>query len=262
MSKRFTNTTKWTKNPWFRALRPRHKLLWLFLVDECDQVGSWKVDLQLASMLIGDRYTDQDLKALEPKVMKLRNQEIWIPSFIVFQYATLKATSPAHKGIARNILRLIDGLPVKDQETVAVISSLKSVLSSETLSDPPGRVDDSTGKGKGKGEGKDPKKKKADKFDFESVYQLYPRKIGKADGMHRLRETITTQDQYDAFKKAVTNYAKSVAGRDLEKIKHFDTFVGPMDKPFWPDFIDYDPTAKTQAPKRDYSYLLNQGAPA
>jgi len=55
VSKRFTDSEKW-RDPWFRRLPTEYKLLWLYLLDECDVSGVWKVDLELATMIIGYTY--------------------------------------------------------------------------------------------------------------------------------------------------------------------------------------------------------------
>ncbi len=52
MGKRFTDTTKWT-DKWFRKLSVCEKLMFLWLVDNCDNAGFWEVDLELAAMQIG-----------------------------------------------------------------------------------------------------------------------------------------------------------------------------------------------------------------
>ncbi len=41
--KRFSETTKWD-DPWFRGLKPPEKLLFLFLVDNCNNAGFYELD--------------------------------------------------------------------------------------------------------------------------------------------------------------------------------------------------------------------------
>ena len=47
MAKRFIETTMWTGNKWFRKLEPKYKLLWFYLISNCDAVGVWEEDLEL-----------------------------------------------------------------------------------------------------------------------------------------------------------------------------------------------------------------------
>jgi hypothetical protein len=65
-------------------------------------------------------------------------------------------------------------------------------------------------------------------FDFESVYQLYPRKgEGKKAGMMKLERDITTEAKFERFKKAVENYAYlcRTRGTEREYVKMWSTFV-------------------------------------
>ena len=75
----------------------------------------------------------------------------------------------------------------------------------------------------------------AAKFDFEALYALYPRKVGKKRGLQRCRSQITSQRRYDQLHTAITNYAATMAreGRELSYIKHFDSFMS-----IWEDWIN------------------------
>ena len=53
MAKRFTDTEKW-KKPFIRGLEGAYKLLWLYICDDCDHAGIWQVDLEVASIRIGE----------------------------------------------------------------------------------------------------------------------------------------------------------------------------------------------------------------
>lgn len=81
------------------------------------------------------------------------------------------------------------------------------------------------------------------KFDFESLYQQYPRKIGKQSGMRRLNSRIKSESQFLAFKKALTNYLAHLEINAAEKrfVKHWSTFVNQYE-----DWIDYEPEDETQ----------------
>jgi hypothetical protein len=100
MAKRFTATEKWDK-AWFRKLSPRHKSLWQFLVDRCDQVGMWEVDVDSASHFINDStpITEDDFKIFGPRLEKFGNDKLWIVDFVSFQCGDLSERSPAHKPI-------------------------------------------------------------------------------------------------------------------------------------------------------------------
>lgn len=97
-------------------------------------------------------------------------------------------------------------------------------------------------------------------FDFESIYKKYPRKLGKAEGIARLKKMILSQEDYNNLSLAVDNYAKNCIEKGTEErfIRHFSTFVGTIDKPAWHEWLEYKFNANGK-PKRDFSYLLGEG---
>lgn len=100
MGKRMTATEKWDK-AWFRKLSPRHKSLWQFLVDKCDQAGMWEIDFDNASHYVNDitPITSDDLKAFGQRVEMYSSDKLWIVSFCDFQYENLSEKCPAHKPV-------------------------------------------------------------------------------------------------------------------------------------------------------------------
>lgn len=52
MPKRFSETDKW-KDEWFSGLNPMEKLVFLFLIDNCDNAGFFELNQRLNSFLIG-----------------------------------------------------------------------------------------------------------------------------------------------------------------------------------------------------------------
>ena len=101
MSKRFTDTEKWT-DPWFRRLPPKFKSLWEYLRDNCDQAGFWKVDVDYAIFHIGESFTPQEaLSALnEGKNRILSHGLHWqIVEFIPFQFGRLSEDCKPHRPI-------------------------------------------------------------------------------------------------------------------------------------------------------------------
>lgn len=98
--KRFTETTKWT-DPWFRKLRPSSKLLWFFLCEQCDCAGVIDLDLELASFMVGEPITQDDVDAIGTRLADLPNGKTRIVKFIEFQYGVLSESCPAHKPVLR-----------------------------------------------------------------------------------------------------------------------------------------------------------------
>lgn len=90
MSKRFIDTFIWTQNRWFRKLKPKDKLLWIYLICHCDSVGVWEEDFELASFIIGEEFIKEEVtKAFEGKIKWCTNKKLWIIDFCTFQYGLL-----------------------------------------------------------------------------------------------------------------------------------------------------------------------------
>jgi hypothetical protein len=105
MAKRFTDTEKYRKG-FIRALPGAYKLLWDFIVNECNHAGIWYVDFEIAQICLGKDMPVGKDKALrlfnegEERILELENGKKWlIIPFIAFQYGKLSATNLAHKGI-------------------------------------------------------------------------------------------------------------------------------------------------------------------
>lgn len=64
-------------------------------------------------------------------------------------------------------------------------------------------------------------------FDFEALYQKYPRKIGKKKGIEFLNRYVKNTEQYENISKAIENYAAhcKIQKTESQFIKHFSTFL-------------------------------------
>lgn len=96
-------------------------------------------------------------------------------------------------------------------------------------------------------EKKSPKKTthKAQEFDLEALYSLYPLKKGKAKGMAKLEKIIQSEADYAQMEGAIRAYASSVKGSAF--IQHFSTFVNGT----WKDYVGLTPE-----PPDDYLLIL------
>lgn len=108
--KRFTDIFKWNQ-VWFRELTPNGKLLFLFLVDECDSAGVWDIDLRMAEFKTGisiSEITDliEELITTNRIQRILTGDKLWLTKFILFQYPKgLKEDYNPHKPIFESILK-------------------------------------------------------------------------------------------------------------------------------------------------------------
>jgi len=100
MAKRYTDTNKWRKD-FIRSLQVPYKLLWLYILDECDHAGIWHVELDVASLRIG--YELDIIKAISAfgnHIIIFDDGNKWfIPDFIDFQYGILNPQNRAHNSV-------------------------------------------------------------------------------------------------------------------------------------------------------------------
>lgn len=89
MAKRFSDTDKW-KKPFIRSLEAPYKLLWFYILDDCDHAGIWHVDFDVAQIRIGLNINATGaINAFGDKIKVLDNGNKWfISDFIEFQYGT------------------------------------------------------------------------------------------------------------------------------------------------------------------------------
>jgi hypothetical protein len=105
MAKRLTDTDKW-KRPWWRKLDSKAKILWIYLLDNCDHAGIWIEDYDLASYQLG---FSVDVKLLissfGDKVRRIDSDKLFIEGFIEFQYncdvSGLKPGNNAHASVLK-----------------------------------------------------------------------------------------------------------------------------------------------------------------
>jgi hypothetical protein len=112
MAKRFTDTEKW-KKPFIRTMKAPYKLLWLYILDECDHAGIWQVDPEVAQLKIGEKIKlSEALNSLSSKIIVFAGGEKWfIPDFIDFQYGKLNPENRAHNSVIQILMKynLLDG---------------------------------------------------------------------------------------------------------------------------------------------------------
>lgn len=145
MAKRFTDSEKWD-DPWFAELPSKYKLFWIYLLDECDHAGVWKVNFRKAHFMIGESLEQAEvLRYVSDRVQKIDESYWLILKFVNFQYGSLNASKTAVSArrilekhgltefVKQNEVRVTEGLPkgyltLKDKDTDMdkVISSIKS----------------------------------------------------------------------------------------------------------------------------------------
>lgn len=135
MAKRFTDTEKW-KDDWYLSLSNDYRIIWQWLLDNCNHAGICKPSINLMNMMCNTSITESDLiLVMSHRVLKINN--IWfIPKFLKFQYGNLKSKKPAVISVVNelkknNLLELVNEL--LDNDCITITESLDN--SSETIKD-------------------------------------------------------------------------------------------------------------------------------
>jgi hypothetical protein len=140
MAKRFTDTAKWKKE-FIKGLSAKHKLLWFYILDDCDHAGIWEVDFEVASLRIGEDVNyEEAFVALGEQFEVIGKNRWWIRDFISFQYGALTEKNKMYKPVMEVLKKFninpniphiiphispIDGGKVKDKDKVQVKVEVK-----------------------------------------------------------------------------------------------------------------------------------------
>ena len=226
MAKRLTESEKW-KDPWFRQLSPKMKLVWLYILDQCDYCGIWEPDIDLMSLQIGFDITNDDINALvNDHKIELYGKKYIISAFLSFQYGAKQNNSK----ILSNCLERLDKL----KQQVTLTQGLPNpYLRDKVKVKVKVKVPDDEIDGVAR------QKVEREVFDFEAIYENYPRKIGKSSGLKSCAKQIKTKEEYEQLLLAVKNYSAQCLLDQTEKkfIKKFNNF---LKDDYWRDFIDAD----------------------
>jgi len=156
MTKRFTDTDKWRKG-FIRSLDGPYKLLWLYILDECDHAGIWHVEMDVANVRIGIDVTVREaIEAFGGRVVAFDSDKWFIPDFVAFQYGELKEVNRVHQSVARQLIKY---------ELMGLVSPLQGLKDKE--------------KDKDKDKDKTKRTRIAYSDEFESFWGIYPIKQGK-----------------------------------------------------------------------------------
>jgi len=118
MAKRFTDTDKWKKG-FIRNLPAKFKLLWLYILDDCNHAGIWDTDFEVASIRIGSKINEKEAVKVFAEQIKIfdKGNKWFIPKFIDFQYGTLNENSRPHQAV----IKLLDKYDVYNIEGISPV---------------------------------------------------------------------------------------------------------------------------------------------
>lgn len=111
--KRFTESLKWADH-WFRKLAMKHKLLWMWMCDNCDSTGVLEPDFELAGFQIGELIEESDMDVFHARIVRINGSKFWIVKFVPFQYGQLTEACRAHIPV----LRLVEKHGLSDRLSI------------------------------------------------------------------------------------------------------------------------------------------------
>ena len=215
MSKRFTDTDKWTQNKWFRKLSTKYKLFWMYLLDCCDNVGVWEEDIELASYLISEPLDKEDLLKIFSEQIKIikGGKKWWIKKFIEYQYGVLDINNTKnrpHQSFIKTLMR--HSLWIDYQETIHRPKE----------------------KDKDKEKEEDKEKRLLREKQFEKIYKEYPNRDSKKKAKEHFIASVKADKDWQDINTALVKYKKHLTIEDWLRPKSASTWFNN-----WKDWINY-----------------------
>jgi len=199
MSKRFTETEKW-RDPWFRKLTPAQKLLWFYLLDNCDQSGVIDFDHEFAEFQIGIKSSEKDIVALSKQLLKLPNGKLWLHKFVRYQYGKLSHDCKPHKPVFAALEK--HGISIEEvfKERLSMpitegFQSLQDNTKTKTIQETE----------------QEKEKEKANVDAGEAIYSAYPRKVAPSDALKAIAKAIAKGKTPAHLLERTTAYAAATA---------------------------------------------------
>lgn len=235
MAKRFIDTDLFKKS-FFRGLEAPYKVLWIYILTDCNFAGIWEVDLEVAGLRCGFDYCIKGVmkSPLAEKIVPVDNGEKWfIPSFVDFQYGTLNESNRAHAAVCR----ILERYQIKP-----LVSSLQGAMDKDMDKD----LDLDKDKDKDKDRKKDVDTSGTEDM-FEMFWHAYPQRNGKRVGKQTARKLFKAMKMQDMIQivQAAKNYAVSerVANGYAKDPERF------LKNEFWKDWLE--PEEPVQKLSRD-----------
>jgi hypothetical protein len=86
MAKRFTDNEKWQDN-WFTDLTNDQKIIWIYLLDHCDNAGLWKVNIKNLNYFCSTNISVEEvISVFKNRLTQVKEDLFLINKFCLFQY--------------------------------------------------------------------------------------------------------------------------------------------------------------------------------
>ena len=121
MAKRFTDSEKW-QDVWFTELSNDDKIIWLYLLDTCDNAGIFKLNLRLINFNCSTNRTIEEFISIFKKRITQINEESWlINKFCYYQYGPDFLTSK-NKAVEKAVIKLTQLGVIKNIKGINTLS--------------------------------------------------------------------------------------------------------------------------------------------
>ena len=106
MAQRFTDTQKW-EDEWFTEMSNDYKIIWIYLLDTCDNAGIWKQNIKLLNFSCGTSISLERLAEIfKGRITKIDTDKWIINKFCVYQYG-IDFLNSKNKAVLSAIKKLI-----------------------------------------------------------------------------------------------------------------------------------------------------------
>ena len=206
MAKRFTDNQKWNRN-WFMNLSKDEKLLWLYVLDNCEPNGIFDPNWKLINFMLETDFDDIP-KALEKQLVRTNHsRKIFVEDFVKFQYGDLKSTSNLHKRIHIDLLNFGIDIPIESKGSVTPRAETKSKSNSKINSN-------------SKNKKKDVSLKSIDK-EFLKDLQMKNLNVDVKEEFERFSNDLKAKGRvYKDYRAAFRNWVKSPYVQKTDKIRN------------------------------------------
>lgn len=181
MAKRFIDTEIFM-DEWFTDLPNKYKLLWFYLITNCDNAGIFKVSYKIMKFHIGENLEPSEVKRVfTGRIVEIEPDRIWfLPKFLLFQYPKgLASNKPAIVSV-REKLQQFNLFP-----TVKEYLGNDYLIIPESLSNRYATIKD---KDKDKNKDKDKDKSIAEEIPTD-IQQMFVRTLGRNPKIPEVEET-------------------------------------------------------------------------
>lgn len=229
MAKRFTDTDKW-KREWFCQLDPKAKLVWFYILDQCDHRGVWFRNFKLMSEQVGFKVSAELLNRwFGDKIRPFDGDKYFISSFVSFQYGKLNPSNNAHKPVIELVEYLEKLAPHEPQNSPSLGAQDKDKDKEQD------KV--SVLKG-GLGENKIPGR---DEYppEFQEFWKAYPRRADKSVAFKAFAKNVQLPEEAQDVLKAANNFA-AVMTREKRESRHIRLPATFLNDRKWRDYIEAD----------------------